>query len=304
MATEPRLPARRALLGGLCGCCGLFLAGSAARAQISVNLGSLKGLSRMAKAASLDEKDEVEMGGKLFGPFVDASGGAYRNRAVQQAVARIAEPVFATSQRRALKYEIAVVDSNEVNAWCLPGGKVGVNKGLLRYADSEDEIAAVIAHEMGHAELSHQAKAMRQKAFMAGLGAAASAAAAASDDDAPIGTGAGMASLDLALYGLITSGYSREAEREADQQIVKAFQRTGHDVARGARIYATLMALAPQKSKWRSSLFAGHPETAERLAALSASASAGAGARPVSDSFVAIKTAFPTRRVAQRAQQG
>jgi beta-barrel assembly-enhancing protease len=296
MAPPPRLAARRAFLSGLCGCC---LAGGAAHAQISVNLGSLKGLGRMAKAATLDEKDEVEMGGRLFGPFVDASGGAYRNSAVQGSVARIAEPIFATSERRALKWEIAVVDSNEVNAWCLPGGKVGLNKGLLRYVDSEDEIAAVIAHEMGHAEFSHQAKAMRQKAFMAGLGAAASAAAAASDKDAPIGAGAGMASLDLALFGLVTSGYSREAEREADQNIVKVFQRTGHDVGRGAGFYETLLELAPEKSKWRSSLFAGHPDTRQRLAALR-TAGGGGETRPASDSFTAIKTAFPTRRVYQR----
>jgi beta-barrel assembly-enhancing protease len=273
-----------------------------AAAQISLNLGSLKGLGRMAKAATLDEKDEVEMGQRLFGSFVDASGGAYRNRGVQQAVARIAEPVFATSERRALKWDITVVDANEVNAWCLPGGKVGVNKGLLRYVDSEDEIAAVIAHEMGHAELSHQAKAMRQKAFMAGLGTAASVAAAASDDDRSIGTGAGMASLDLALYGLVTSGYAREAEREADQHIVKVFRRTGHDIGRGSAFYATLLELAPERSKWRSSLFAGHPETRERLAALRSMAAGSPAERPSSDSFMAIKTAFPTRRIYQRGQ--
>lgn len=272
--------------------------GAAGQARAQIDLG---GLVRTVKAATIDEKDEIAFGRKLYGPTLDEMGGRYRNRAVRSAVARIAEPIFATTGRKGFSWEIEVVDSNEVNAWCLPGGKVGVNKGLLRYVDSEDELAAVIAHEMGHAELSHAAKEMRKKAFTSA--AAGAASAAASDDDLSVGSAAGLASIDLALIALVAQGYARDAEREADRHILKVFATTGHDVARGARFYQTLLDLTPKSAKGRTSLFAGHPETQARLTALtSAAPAASTGAAPApKEAFAQIKASFPTRRVYQRA---
>jgi predicted Zn-dependent protease len=273
------------------------LAGQAS-AQVSLDLG---GLMRSMKAATIGEKDEVEFGRKLYGPTIDEMGGLYRNRSVQNDLTRLAEPIFATSARKAFGWEIAVIDSNEVNAWCLPGGKIGVQKGLLRYVESEDELAAVIAHEMGHAELSHAAREMRKKAAVStAAGAASAAAASSSDDGVSVGSAAGLASIDLAIIQVAASGYARESEREADQHIVKVFAATGRDVVRGARFYQTLLDLIPTDSKGRTSLFAGHPETRQRLAALTAGATASAEAPPPGEQFTRLKSTFPTRRVYQR----
>ncbi|MET0295560.1 MAG: M48 family metalloprotease [Phenylobacterium sp.] len=277
---------------------GTAAAARPALAQISLDLG---GLRRMAQAATINEHDEVEMGRKLFGPFVDAMGGAYQNRKVQDAVAQIAQPVLATSARKAFSWEVAVVDSNEVNAWTLPGGKVGVCKGLLRYVACEDELAAVLAHEMAHAELSHAASAMRGQAFRGlAAGAAAGAATSAADSDQQVGVGAGLASVELALLSLVSSGYSREAEREADRHIPVVFARTGHDLRRGAEFYRTLLQLTDPQNKGRTSLFAGHPQTQARLAELLALAPAEPGPPHDTAAFEAVKAYFPTRKVYQR----
>ncbi len=282
---------RRAALGGLMA----FGAAGSAHAQMSLDLG---GLMRTAKAASLGEKDEIEFGRKLYGPALEEMGGAYRNPAVQQAVTRIATPIFATSKRKAFTWEVKVCDSNEVNAWSLPGGKVGINKGLLRYVDSEDELAAVIAHEMGHAEFSHAIKEMRKKALTAV--AATAASAAASDDDhggVSVGRVAGLGALDLGIIQMAGQGYARDSEREADQHIATVFAATGYDVGRGAQFYRALLDLIPEDAKGRTSLFSGHPDTEKRLRDLMAQAQGAPAAPRDSEAFAAVKTAFPTRHI-------
>ena len=286
--------------------CGLtaVLAGAAspAAAQISLDLGSLRDIGRTLRRMKITEADEAAMGQDLFGPLVGAMGGAYRNVDAQLAVEGLARRIFATSSRQAFDWEIIVVDNNQVNAWALPGGKIGLNKGLLRYVDSEDELAAVIAHEMGHAEHSHAAKEMRKKAFYSGLSTAAQAAAvAAVDSDARRGTAAGAKGVELPMMRLVTSGYSRDLEHEADAHIVDVFAQTGHNVSQGAKFYETLLDLIPEKRKGTTSLFAGHPETKKRLAALQEASGGGeAGATQASYEFDVLKHTFPTRKVYKR----
>lgn len=287
--------------------CGLtaIIAGAAspASAQISLDLGALRDIGRMLRGLNITEEDELALGRDLFGPLIDAMGGRYRNINVQLAISGLARPLFEASAREIFEWEIAVIDSNEVNAWALPGGKIGVNKGLLRYVDSEDELAAVIAHEMGHAEFSHAAKEMRKKAFYSGLSTAAQAAAvAAVDKEARIGTAAGAKGIELPMMRLVASGYSRDLEREADAHIVNIFAQTGHNVARGAVFYETLLDLIPKRRKGTTSLFAGHPETKKRLEALrEASEGAELHATAASFEFDALKQTFPTRRVYKRS---
>jgi predicted Zn-dependent protease len=91
----------------------------------------------LAETQSLGEKDEIQIGNTLYGRIVDSQGGYYRNAAVQAEMERFAAPLIATVQRQHLPWEIVVLDNNEVNAWALPGVKLGVDKGLLRYCASE-----------------------------------------------------------------------------------------------------------------------------------------------------------------------
>lgn len=291
---------RRALVAGAVAAA----TGSSAVAQFRIDLGTLQDIGNVLKGISIDEQDEIELGRDLFGTLIDSLGGVYRNTAVQSALKTLAEPLLATSARAAFDWEIEVVDSNEANAWALPGGKIGVNKGLLRYIANPHELAAVIAHEMGHAEFSHAAKEMRKKAFYSGLSTAAQAAAvAAADRKSRIAAGVGAKGLALPMLRLVTSGYSREAESEADMHILDVFARTGYDARLGSGFYRTLLELAPKSAKGTTSLFAGHPQTQKRLAALQEAApTQPAGSAPDSSAeFDVIKRSFPTRLVYHRA---
>ena len=257
-------------------------------------------IARRLERMNLSEDEEIELGEGLYGPLIADSGGRYRNAAVQDAVARIAAPIFELSARPRFAWDIAVLDNNEVNAWSLPGGKLGVNKGLLRYAASEDELAAVLAHEVGHAELSHVKREMRKKGFYGELSNAATNAAVNAIDDNRID--AALGALQGPMFRLVTSGYSRESEAEADLHIVSVFAQTGRDVASGVGFFNTLLELAPRQSKRTTSLFSGHPETRSRIENILAAAdAAAAGAAavaspPPSESFETVKRVFPTRR--------
>jgi len=59
-------------------------------------------------------------------------------------------------------YKITIIDTETINAFALPGGYIHVYKGLLKYMDNEASLAAVLAHEIGHAELRHAKKKINQ----------------------------------------------------------------------------------------------------------------------------------------------
>jgi predicted Zn-dependent protease len=107
--------------------------------------------------------------------------------------------------------------------------------------------------------------------------------------------------VDVGIIALAASGYSRENEREADRYIATVFAKTGHSVARGAAFYRTLLELVPPTSRGTTSLFAGHPETRERLAALTSLAPATPPPPRNSPAFAEVKTVFPTRKAYLRS---
>jgi beta-barrel assembly-enhancing protease len=260
----------------------------------------------LMRALQMNEPDEFAIGRDLYGAMIQQSGGAYRSRAIQAAIQRFAQPLFQTSARSGFQWEITVVEDDSVNAWALPAGKLAINKGLLRYVASEHELAAVIAHEIGHAELSHHLQAMRRENFTQAM-TAAGRDVLTTGLRGPGGalTAAGIDALRAPMHGLIRTGYGREAEREADLHILTVFRRTGHDPAGATAFFRTMLELVPVGSEGTTSLFSTHPGTEARIAELER-ASAGApriagGNRATAAAFAEIKETFPTRRNFRRS---
>ena len=303
--SEPKQFNRRQL-GALMAAAGVMGPASAS-AQFNLDLGKIGDIGRMLKGLKIHEEDEIAIGEEMFGQFIGNSGGTYLNKAVRTAVRLIARPIFEMSNRKNFAWDVAVIDNNEVNAWALPGGKIGINKGLLRYIDSEDELAAVIAHEAGHVEFSHAAEEMKKKAFYSALSSAAQTAAVAALDENRVKTSAIAAGLDIPLYQLVTAGYSRESEREADMHIVSLFKAMDRDVGAAVSFFETLLELAPRKAKTTTSLFSGHPKTINRIAELKEAAPVQEGFvslhTETSPAFNEIKQALPTRRYYMRVKE-
>src|SRR5690606_41999478 len=129
----------------------------------------------------------------------------------------------------------------EIDAFAMPGGFIGVNSGLIVGASSESELAAVLAHEIGHVAQRHIARGMTQQAqsgvvMMASLAAALLAALAG---------GGGNLAVGVAAFGQAAAihrqlGFSRDAEREAGRPRFQLATRAGHDPTSKVRLIRRL----------------------------------------------------------------
>jgi metalloendopeptidase OMA1, mitochondrial len=141
---------------------------------------------------------------------------------VGQRLARVAGKDMPNAQ-----WEFVVFESKEANAFCLPGGKVGVYTGLLPITQSEAGLATVLAHEIGHAVAHHGASRMSQAMLSQGVGQAAGALVGSSQYGQ-------YQSLFMGLYGVgsqvaVELPYSRKQESEADHIGIIYMARAGYD---------------------------------------------------------------------------
>lgn len=129
-------------------------------------------------------------------------------------------------------YHFLLLDSDEVNAFAAPGGLILVTRGMLRCCENEDELAAVLAHEICHVEMKHGLQAIKQgrltEAFT--VVAAESAKQLGSEELASL-TREFEASVGDVVMTLTTSGYSRTQERDADAAAVRLLRRAGYPEA-------------------------------------------------------------------------
>ena len=118
---------------------------------------------------TLDEEKRV--GREEHPKILQQFGGAYDDPALRRYVTGIGKNLAARSELPNLKFTFTILNSEQVNAFALPGGYVYVTRGLLALAGSEAELAGVMAHEIGHVTARHSARRYsRSVAF--GLGAA------------------------------------------------------------------------------------------------------------------------------------
>jgi predicted Zn-dependent protease len=129
-------------------------------------------------------------------------------------------------------YHFLLLDSDEINAFAAPGGLILVTRGMLRCCESEDELAAVLAHEICHVEKKHGLSAIKQgrltEAFT--IIAAESAKQLGGEELASL-TREFEASVGDVVMTLTTSGYSRAQERDADAAAVRLLRRAGYPEA-------------------------------------------------------------------------
>lgn len=151
-------------------------------------------------------------------------------------------------------------DDDTVNAFALPGGKVGVYTGLIKLAASDDEIAIVIGHEIAHVTSRHGGERMSQGMLAQMIGTGVDTYAA----------GKKYGQLASTVFGLGAQGvllkYSREQETEADGIGLRFAAGAGYDPRAAAAFWRKMQAKSGGKEtfKWLST----HPPTGERIAQL------------------------------------
>ena len=132
-------------------------------------------------------------------------------------------------------YSIGVLDTNVINAFATPGGHILISRGMLKSANSEDELAAIIAHEISHIQLEHSIKAIKKNTRTQNAGIIATTALAiiaqqqgSSKEDIKdiMESGALLTSFSTEL---INTGYSKNSEYKADEMAINLLQKTGYN---------------------------------------------------------------------------
>jgi predicted Zn-dependent protease len=196
---------------------------------------------------------EVALGAAMAGQLAetetalpDAQWQAYLNE--------VGQKIVSVCDRKDIKYQFTVIQSDQINAFAAPGGYVYFYTGLLRLMDDEAELAAVMAHEVSHVVARHGAKRMQ-----AAMGVSLAYELVLGDNDSKVfdaAVGIGM--------GLMFAGYSRSAEREADDYGLTYMIRAGYDPAGMITMFDKLAA-AGSPSNGFEKLLSSHPESQERI---------------------------------------
>ncbi|HZE68594.1 MAG TPA: M48 family metallopeptidase [Pyrinomonadaceae bacterium] len=210
----------------------------------------------IAKMSGSTEK-EVRLGRELAAE-VDRQAKFIDDPVVTEYVNRVGQNIVLHSDAK-VPFTIKVIDSDEVNAFALPGGFFYVNKGLLLAADNEAELAGVMAHEIAHVAARHAVENNTKATLLEYLALGGSIF---------LGGWPGVIYQNTAGLGLLGAfmKFSRSAEEEADKLGVQYMYAAGYDPTAMATMFEKLEAKNKKKPGLIARAFASHPAPPDRRA--------------------------------------
>ncbi|MDR1389128.1 MAG: M48 family metalloprotease [Treponema sp.] len=218
----------------------------------------------MAAADNLTPENEYYIG-RAVAANVASNYKVYNgNRNLQVYLNKICLAIVINSPRPDIwnGYHVAILDSQEINAFATPGGHIFLTRGLIASADSEDALAAVIAHEVAHIQLRHGLAAIRNARYIDAFKEAAFAGASAGTGvDVKAMAGTLGDSVSEIVVTMVNNGYSKQQEFDADKTALSLLAAAGY---LPASMLDMLNAL--QKNTVRGQGFGKtHPSPAERI---------------------------------------
>ena len=213
--------------------------------------------ARYSNAGLLNERDEIKLGMQLHREvtkkFRLTDTGLDRVEQIGQRCAKV-------SLRPNLLYKFHVIQSRQINGFSLPGGHIYVTTAMLRLAN-DNELASVLAHEVGHVVARHSLKTLKQSQeydeIAKSIGALTGVAGDAARD-------LGVALVQAVGKGFLTI-HTRDEEREADFLGVRAMPPAGFDPQGMVTLFQKLARIEEQNSDLLGSLFSDHPDAQERI---------------------------------------
>jgi predicted Zn-dependent protease len=165
------------------------------------------------------DSEEMRIGADLSRSMAfheDAAGTAY--------VTGVAQSLLPHIRRRGIHYQFRVIESGGINAFALPGGQIFVTAGLLDFAESEAELAAVLGHEISHVDLRHCIERYQYQLTLKKAGVPGD-----------------LAWLAEIAHSLATSGFSQDQEREADARGEKLTIEGRYDPNAAAGLFSRMV---------------------------------------------------------------
>ena len=250
-----------------------------------INLGSIfdaaKGVIKSRNVGSMSEKDEIAVGKEI----AESTFGTYRiikEEGLQRYLNTVGRWVAMQSERPELPWHFAVVESEQINAFAVPGGTVLVTRGMMSLLSDEAELACVLGHEIGHIARKHHL-ALLQKETLIQSGAKAVA------DNIQGGGVKREAKQFLIGEGaeLYARSLDRGSERDADNDGVLLAARAGY-APEACLLFMQRMASLKQEIGTLSSLYKTHPQASERIVDIESSLTQLVGIEPGSGAQPAL----------------
>ncbi|MBI4456582.1 MAG: M48 family metalloprotease [Acidobacteria bacterium] len=204
---------------------------------------------------------EVQLGSQLAMQF-EQTAKLVEDPVITEYVDRVGQGIVKKSDAK-VPFHIKVVDTDEVNAFALPGGFFYVNKGLILEADNEAELAGVMAHEISHVAARHATKRLSKGQLL--QFAAIPALIFAGPAYGTLGSVAFQNGLGLGI-DLAVLGITRDSEEEADQLGVQYLWNTGYDPSAFGSFFQKLLAKEKKKPGTFTGFFRTHPRVESRIA--------------------------------------
>lgn len=206
---------------------------------------------------AMSREDEITLGTQAKAELIQQEGGEVTNPDLRNYVVEIGAKLAAVTEadNPTLPWEFTLLNSDVINAYALPGGKVFMSRGLAEKLTSEDQLAGVLGHEVGHVTARHiNDKIAREMGTSIGIGIAGIFLGE---------SGAGLADLGSQAAQVALLSYDRNQELEADELGMRYIDRVGYNPAAQGDVMQVL--LAASGGGGDSDFFSTHPHPKARI---------------------------------------
>ncbi|MEI6813584.1 MAG: M48 family metallopeptidase [bacterium] len=225
-------------------------------------LGLAVATAAMVGCATVTEQQESQMGASYSADLAKQLP-LIKDPEVQRYINTLGDSLAGLTLRSQLTWHFEIVDDMDVNAFAVPGGYIYVNRGLIERAQTLDQVAGVVGHEIGHVVRRHSVKQM-EKQQNASLGVALGCALTAFCQ-----SGASQQLIGLAANGVFAK-FSRNDEAEADAEGVKLMLAAHIDPRGVPEMFRILLDERKSKPAGLDAMFLSHPLEEDRITATQA----------------------------------
>jgi len=251
-------------------CPGFVLLGASAIAATLAGCSTVEGTGRK-QLMLIPTSQELTLGEQAYQEVL-STAKVSKDRRSSEILTRVGRRIAEAADRPNFEWEFTLIDSPEVNAFCLPGGKIAVYTGILPVMENEAGMAVVLGHEVAHAVARHGAERMSQGV---GVELAQQALSVGLKDASPASRAGVLRAFGIGADVGVLLPYSRTHELEADQMGLLYAAKAGYDPQEAVRFWQRMDSAGGGRPP---EFFSTHPHSERRIEQLNEHMPAAAAA--------------------------